>query len=208
MSVEGFPSWIQDLYPRTRKMDVGAKDRGEWEALVDDWLRLEVALGFDGESPRLGTKGRPPAVGAWIKNARAKTVTDWMKKAAEKAKTPIDKKKYAEQFAQWWDGLNPDWRERVDGRLVTGGEGNWDSLIVPGVNGLINVLAGLEGLHTTADDAEWLWQLRDVRWAMSEMRKAVTPSGTKRAASSDDDHEASAPHPKRIRKAGGAAAAA
>ena len=29
-------------------------------------------------------------------------------------------------FWKWWDGLNPSWRVRVDGRLEIGGTGSWE----------------------------------------------------------------------------------
>lgn len=40
------PAWVQELYERLRAGEVGIEHRAEWEALVDEWLRLEIAFGF------------------------------------------------------------------------------------------------------------------------------------------------------------------
>ncbi len=80
------------------------------------------------------------------------------------------------QWHKWWDSLNPAWRVRENGRLVTGvGNGSWDSLLYYGTNGFVNVIGSLTALlEVSTDEAEWARNLRDVRWVVGELLAVKT----------------------------------
>ena len=66
--------------------------------------------------------------------------------------------------------MNPSWRNRDEsGRLVVGagGSGPWDTLICPGQNGLISVLACLSWWFEEEHSSDrWREAVSDVLWVL------------------------------------------
>ena len=86
------------------------------------------------------------------------------------------KEDYAAAWWAWWNALNPPWRERVDGRPVGQGVGDWTSLFRAGTNGFVNVLMALVGLQDAATEDEWRAALVDVSWVLQQVRAAAEAS--------------------------------
>ena len=104
---------------------------------------------------------RPAEVSLWIQNAREKPL------AVENATA------YERDWWQWWDGMNPSWRTRVDGRLQQGGNGDWSCFYKSGPNGFLSVLMSLAALQHAADDLTWRDALADVHWVLGEVVLAL-----------------------------------
>lgn len=66
--------------------------------------------------------------------------------------------------------INPDWRTRVEGRLLPGGEGDLSSMWVPGKNGFLNIITVLSALSDILDTVEWEAAVEDVAWVIREAR--------------------------------------
>ncbi|KAJ7017505.1 hypothetical protein C8F04DRAFT_1200386 [Mycena alexandri] len=75
----------------TRKREFG----GSWAKLVDAWLKLEEASGFDNEGGKLTTEGRPKEVTEFINKGR-----HWI--MVRKIDAPGSKDTEASYAAQWW----------------------------------------------------------------------------------------------------------
>ena len=109
---------------------------------------------------------RPEDIALWVKNAREGRIV--IKKPAT----------YATQWRKWWTRINPSWRTDANGRLVIGGTGDWSCMLVPSMNGFLNVLGSLVGLRDIENDNEkWCGVVRDVRWVMSEVLVAKRARG-------------------------------
>jgi hypothetical protein len=86
-------------------------------------------------------------------------------------------------FWKWWDGLNPSWRIRVDGRLKIGGAGSWETLHKPGQNGFLSVLQtlswwrGMLGVEGTDD---WNSAVEDVAWVLKQVLNSQMNTNRKR----------------------------
>ena len=76
---------------------------------------------------------------------------------------------YKTKLLAWWEGINPEWRERHDGQMVLNGTGDWGCLMVPGINGFLSVLIGLVGYHDVATHEKWVQIATDVSWALSQI---------------------------------------
>ena len=76
--------------------------------------------------------------------------------------------RYQAQWDTWWDGINPDWRIRQDGKLVIGGEGDWSSMMIPGTCGFVLVIGGLYALRNTHTPEAWSAELLDVAWVIEQ----------------------------------------
>ena len=84
---------------------------------------------------------------------------------------------YSEAWAQWWAGLQPDWRPRdEDGSIRSGeGEGPWDDLVVPGSNGMFIVLLSLSWWKHIATEKtllSWNNAVQDVNWVLHQMAES------------------------------------
>jgi hypothetical protein len=75
-------------------------------------------------------------------------------------------------FWKWWDGLNPSWPVRVDGRLEIGGTGSWETLHKPGQNGFLSVLQALswwQGMLGVEGTDDWDSAVEDVAWVLKQV---------------------------------------
>ncbi|KAJ7595930.1 hypothetical protein C8J56DRAFT_741546, partial [Mycena floridula] len=78
---------------------------------------------------------------------------------------------FANIWWAWWSSLNPEWRTRSNnGHMMSEGSGSWEMLLVPGPNGMLNVLACLCWWHLSgkdmSTDSDWLSAIKDVTWAL------------------------------------------
>ncbi|KAJ6489313.1 hypothetical protein C8R47DRAFT_952517, partial [Mycena vitilis] len=158
------PAWLVDCVAQFRTKDLGCHFTSLLAALVD----LETAFGFDEETYIcLPADFRPDAVNKWIKGGRT----------TKTKKIPLVKKpaKYADQWYQWWDFLQPQWRRcgpdgnwAAGGDATYGGANEWDALDAPGPNGCLSLVAGLYfwGAVEQPPDVRqrWLVAVQDVAW--------------------------------------------
>ncbi|KAL1671798.1 hypothetical protein EV122DRAFT_189019, partial [Schizophyllum commune] len=119
-------------------------------------------------------RARPAEIGIWIKSWR---VVNYEPKLP---KDPDDRAAYITKFKDdmrlWWSRLNPAWRTRKDGLLIDrNGTGSWDALDHSGINGLQSLLKGLHWWFAFEEKPSgslaWLEIVRDVAWALREMKK-------------------------------------
>lgn len=73
------------------------------------------------------------------------------------------------EWFDWWDSINPEWRQRASGRLVVGGSGKWSGMIKPGKCGLLLVLECLVGLRVAASVEDLMESIRDVDWVVQHI---------------------------------------
>ena len=76
---------------------------------------------------------------------------------------------FKKKWHTWWNTINPEWRERRDGRPVIGGCGSWDRMFFPGPNGFLNILECLMALQAFDDEASWTQAVYDVRWVVQQV---------------------------------------
>ncbi|KAF9032256.1 hypothetical protein BJ165DRAFT_1331794, partial [Panaeolus papilionaceus] len=82
---------------------------------------------------KLPTKHRPFPIKEWIGRARSLTYRP----------DNINLASYEQDFKLWWASMQPAWR-LDDGKVVASRvDGNWTGLRMPGINGLLNVVAAL-----------------------------------------------------------------
>ncbi|KAJ7490201.1 hypothetical protein B0H11DRAFT_1719305 [Mycena galericulata] len=182
------PQWLRDIVRVLSAADLGP----HYKSLLQMLIRLENKFG-PSEKGRAGisTTHRPAEVQAWIRagrGLRSKAVFD---AGIE------DLEDYAKRWSSWWDSLQPEWRTRdADGQWTIGVEyGNdWDTLWVPGQNGLSSVVAslyfwgsssramGTNGLSVWNRDELERWEraVQDVVWMVEGLEQAVpSPKGRK-----------------------------
>ncbi|KAF9044029.1 hypothetical protein BJ165DRAFT_1528604 [Panaeolus papilionaceus] len=133
---------------------------------------LAGAGGFGPEKDkRLPARFRPTVVKDWVARGRTRN----------KAWRPKDlvPTEFKTEFWTWWTSLQPEWR--VDnGAVITGRvDGDWSPLVVPGVNGVLSVVAalffwGLEAQDKRAPRDAWLVAVRDCTTAFQKL--AAVPS--------------------------------
>ena len=82
-----------------------------------------------------------------------------------------DSESFAPSWWKWWDGLNPEWRPRKDGRPVQGGTGDWSSMLKPGPNGFLTIIGSLAALRAVSIDG-WRAALSDVEWVLERVVEA------------------------------------
>ncbi|KAJ6518051.1 hypothetical protein C8R47DRAFT_960291 [Mycena vitilis] len=167
------PAWLRDAVPWLAKTDLGP----QYAALLSALVRTEVAFGFDPDTyGALPSDNRPSQVGDWINRARSRMKT-----------TPAipSLTKYAEQWAAWWDAMQPKWRRRgTDGKWRSGGDEKyggseeWGMLDRPGPNGCLSVVASLYfwGVcenQSAAMKAQWREAVEDVSWILEELEGSM-----------------------------------
>ena len=123
------------------------------------------------QSKGLSAANRPEAVSHWLRVLRR-----------DLAKSPSiqDEVGYAKQWWTWWSGLQPEWRGRDNhGRPMMSGDGAWDCLNKPGVNGMLIVLLSLSWwreIATTLTLDSWNAAAADVAWVIDKLCTSSDPS--------------------------------
>ena len=135
----------------------------QWVSIVHNWVKIEETLGFD--TPRDGfmPAGRPTAISLWVQNARRKNVVI----------QPNAGDQFVEEWFKWWGSINPEWRQRTSGRLVIGGDGDWDCMVKPGKCGFLLILECLVGLREVAPVDDLTEAVRNVGWLLEQVLKSL-----------------------------------
>lgn len=176
--LNSMPPWIRVPFEEFCNEPIPEEDSAMYREMLGDWGLLESIWNFRKEvrdllyghplmlicCQRVGfsTKNRAPGVGKWVKNARNGRMTQYVD----------DKEAFVEKWYLWWDAINPEWRERRDGQLVTGGSGDWSTMYLPGPNGFLNVLGALVALRDMETPERWSEAMRDVRWVIGQVLAA------------------------------------
>lgn len=118
------------------------------------------------DDKRLPNKGRPGVLNEWIRVGRTRNKS-WRPRS-------LVVKDVEGEFKMWWNSLQPEWRVEngvvVKERLV----GDWSSMIYPGINGLLSVVAalffwGLEAQQTKSRRNAWLLAVNDCHIVLNAM---------------------------------------
>lgn len=146
----------------------GMEDLEDWGLLVNAWFEFERRAEFPevNQGKGLPARGRPKAVGVWVKEGRLHL------NPVETA----DADEFGTELIEWWKSLNPSWREsNEDGEFIQEGSGEWDDLLVKGRNGLLTILACLlwwydleEGFGDDTRDA-WDAMVADVLFVIDSL---------------------------------------
>ncbi|KAJ3492554.1 hypothetical protein NLJ89_g11211 [Agrocybe chaxingu] len=104
-----------------------------WLRLLEEWEAFQEEVNAFADNRMLSAKRRPKSIALWIGRARNPTYRP------SNPNPKIDETDYK----AWWMGLQPEWRV-VKGRVVNSSmEGDWSCLQLPGVNGVLSVIAAL-----------------------------------------------------------------
>ncbi|KAL0572702.1 SERTA domain-containing protein 3 [Marasmius crinis-equi] len=131
----------------------GEEMPGYWERVVYKWVDVE-SIWASREFPdqEVSKEGRPDSLGRWFAYGRLRST-----------KTPsnVTDNRMEAEWWPWWTNANPDWRVKVDGKVVPGGLGSWDQLRAPGPDGVVLFLITLRWWHDVLQNAEELqkWEL-------------------------------------------------
>ncbi|KAJ7622769.1 hypothetical protein DFH06DRAFT_1340640 [Mycena polygramma] len=167
------PDWLTRTVAWLTKENLGV----HYHALLVALIALETKYGFDASNDgRLSNIKRPTQVASWITGGRG-----------TRLKFPpsiSNVRKYADEWQEWWDTLQPAWRERDDDGgwkqdAVATGDDVWDPLEAPGKNGCLSVVASLYfwGVCNKREDAELVqrWELAvlDVTWMLEQLCASI-----------------------------------
>jgi hypothetical protein len=152
-----WPGWLAKHFPYVDSDQLG----DAWKRLLSLWVALEEFYGDSSAKP-LPVTFRPSQVSYWMKSGR---------RPLEPLKES-DLEQFIDDWWKWWVYINPDWRvvgERQ--RLQIGGDGNWDVMRYPGVNGFLSIVAALKWWREVSSEEtdEWRKAVGDVIWAISSM---------------------------------------
>jgi hypothetical protein len=102
-------------------------------------------------------KRRPAQVSAWVQRARISSLEI------------KDVRKFAEEWAVWWQDINPAWCKIS--LPMPKQDGVWDNMDLPGPNGFLNVLICLKWWRGKLEEEskEWLDAVEDVMWVLKQM---------------------------------------
>lgn len=131
---QGAPKYVENVLTLCSWVE-GDK---RWEKLVESWLRFDEGAGFKPstkELSRLPTTGRPKEVGTWVSHARAATF-----------RPVVDLPRFADEFAVWWRGMQPEGREELEDEFIALTKPrtiDWGELRMSGPNGMVNVVGAL-----------------------------------------------------------------
>ncbi|KAJ7469883.1 hypothetical protein B0H11DRAFT_1731310 [Mycena galericulata] len=176
---DGLPLWLRDGLADLTRDELG----GSYKALLAALIQLEKAFGFENRANvRLPKQYRPAAVEAWIKGGRGRS------KKVPELSVPVER--YATDWQQWWDSLQPAWRVKdSQGRWALGDDAggygaDWASLEFPGVNGCLSIVASLyfwgRAVRNDSQNARSQWEaaVEDVAWMLEGMGRAyLKPRG-------------------------------
>ncbi|KAK1215763.1 hypothetical protein PQX77_021601 [Marasmius sp. AFHP31] len=122
------------LYLQTVPKDCRERPE-EFMTAVMKWIKLEnVWLSKDQTTQGFDKEKRPVAFTRWFREGRTRSL-----------KTPkyIQHQQMEAEWWPWWLAVNPSWRTRNEGRVVEGGDGEWDMLMTPGKDGVVLFLVAL-----------------------------------------------------------------
>ncbi|KAH8797279.1 hypothetical protein DL96DRAFT_1478527 [Flagelloscypha sp. PMI_526] len=141
-------------------LKIGVDERSEFfepfVELVRAWGLLEAAFEYENPKKGFSKKGRPEELSKWISNGR------WRNKTGNPPLTSA--KSFGQSLRSWWASVQPAGRVLNDcpdideaWETVKAIEG-WESLCLPGNNGMLSFLAGAKwwGMEIgTGEQEEW-----------------------------------------------------
>jgi hypothetical protein len=134
--------------------------------LLKNYITFELADN-SGIRGTLSTSHRPEAIAWWRSRARP-------------SRTPPfhDFSSLTADIIRWWITLQPRWRKIKLGETFCG-EGDWEDLYQPGINGLLNVVilahwwAKILKDRGFAVNNTYSWFVSDVTWVLSKLTSAA-----------------------------------
>ncbi|KAL0568602.1 SERTA domain-containing protein 3 [Marasmius crinis-equi] len=134
-------------------LEVGKEKPTCWECLVYKWVDVEsIWTSRDLKDQEVSKEGRPESLSWWFGYGRLRT---------ERTPNGVTAEGMETVWWSWWTKANPDWREKVDGKVVPGGSGPWDQLRAPGPNGVVLFLVALRWWHDRVQNETQMhrWEL-------------------------------------------------
>nr|GAT45798.1 predicted protein [Mycena chlorophos] len=159
------PLWFSQTYTRVVGRNLGPG----FNAVLNAWVRIEVASRFLDSDEGLVVKGRPAVL------------TRWLRATSESGDLPEVENvaSFRATFTRWCDGMQPNWRQRDSSkRWIIGGTygakgREWGALYTWGSNGLVAVVAGLFiwgcAAQGTTHEVAWTQAVDDAGWIMEGM---------------------------------------
>ncbi|KAL0563017.1 hypothetical protein V5O48_019061 [Marasmius crinis-equi] len=130
-----------------------------YDAVVYKWMEVEAVLKESGvKDVKTSTSNRPKPFTTWFKNGR---LGDRLGKAGS-LDTPATAQlqEFRDSWWIWFDKNMPEWMLRIDGKVVPGGEGDWEDCEMPGKDGMVLFVVGLKWWYDLAgkEDEQGDWE--------------------------------------------------
>lgn len=170
-SIPASSQWLTEVLSSLVGVDIGP----QYNHLIKLLVELEMMHNFNGKNGlRLAKTSRPAEVGKWINTGR---------RSRSSVVKIADISKYATSWWHWWKSLQPKWRKYDNegmpiGVVPQGEVEDWSGLLVPGVNGLVSVVASLywwgytvtmvKG-KTKGDGKGWDEAVADCGWVLEQL---------------------------------------
>ncbi|EEB88935.1 hypothetical protein MPER_13032, partial [Moniliophthora perniciosa FA553] len=163
---EDSAQWARDAFAVLSAGDALVQ-RPVWQHILHEYFTLQKLYSFaNPDKYRLPSNLRPEEFPPWFKGGRKLDFLPNVRSVAD----------FKRSLWEWWDSLNPDWRERIgEGRISRSRNGEWDGLRYPGQNGLVLPIVGLrwwfmcEEVEMGSD--EWSEMAQDVLWVLESLVK-------------------------------------
>ncbi|ESK81780.1 hypothetical protein Moror_5370 [Moniliophthora roreri MCA 2997] len=138
-----------------------------WQHILHQYFTLQGIYSFvNPDKYRLPANLQPNKFSQWFKEGRKPAFPSNIQSLG----------KFIESFWEWWNTLNPDWQERIEGRrMLRARNGEWKELRYSGQNGLILLMVGLrwwfmlEGKKRRSDN--WNEMAQDILWVLESLVK-------------------------------------
>ncbi|KAJ7086913.1 hypothetical protein B0H15DRAFT_781762 [Mycena belliarum] len=119
---------------------LGEKWGASWGDLVEAWLDIEAACGYEDDGGQLETKNRPKEVHLFFKHGRKWYTPPAIKKLGRLG----EKGTYADDWWLWWRAIQPEQRIWFGGMLTSPTDITWGKLVsMHGRVGFLQVVASL-----------------------------------------------------------------
>ncbi|KAL0566706.1 hypothetical protein V5O48_015302 [Marasmius crinis-equi] len=125
-----------------------------YDAVVCKWMELEnlwIELQVQEEST--ANTFRPVGFQTWFRDGREK------RPKGEATPPGVKLEEIRRSWWEWLDENTPEWRTRVDGKVVPGGEGDWEECELPGKCGIVLFVVALKWWHDVGgvedEDGDW-----------------------------------------------------
>ena len=133
--------------------------------LLDNYIAFELA-DHSGHRGNFPTGSRPKGIGWWTSRTRPDRIPPFDSLAS-----------FSKGIIEWWIAIQPDWRRHLKCGETLRGEGFWDRLYQPGINGLLNVIilvywwAKICEERSEPVNAAYHWLVADITWVLSQLTR-------------------------------------
>ncbi|KAJ7075468.1 hypothetical protein B0H15DRAFT_745946, partial [Mycena belliarum] len=132
--------WYSEMRKAHSAFALGEKWGGSWGDLVESWLDLEAACGYDDNGGKLDNTNRPPEVHMFLRGG----CQWWAPQSIKKIGRVGEKGTYADDWWLWWRHLQPKERLWLGGMHTSPSEMTFGNLVtMHGRIGLMQVVASL-----------------------------------------------------------------